>query len=545
MKRVLSFISMQSEAGDDDHTEGDTASTSSSQQRVKKPRKAKVTQSNTAPVVNISPQVAVSQSQSGGLVVINNDSINNNTIDATVCEETVGISLETLSNQLNVNTSGIQGLSRRFDDILLYLKEIGQFLGLEITSTLHNVTLPVTEPSHLPSNQNDEAPVQLPSASISAISARDTDNQMESGIIDVPTDMAGPTTTRPVKNAWNRSSRDKGCTLKDVVLNAIYKDNAEREKRDKSIIVSGLEVVADKTDHESVRDLLNNEFEFDPGEFKCFRLGQKHPGYSQPLLVALASKNDAAWLVANSSQLRQSRNIRIRENVFISRNLSREERCLAYEMRCKRRAQRGRQLIANNVSGANVAGATVRESIQPNDITHCADGAGGSGPELGRPIRVITNSSHGYRRGSDPHYVLDDLYDFPRIGRATHVDQPVIRAASSELNSTAECDIVSVKSSGAAGPSFTGDTYNATSPATSMIASLGSLTTTTTAAGTVRQSVGDTGADKPSGAVGPSRAEYTSHATLPPACLNAPPVYSSISSIAGGTVPSSTGGRLC
>ena len=39
--------------------------------------------------------------------------------------------------------------------------------------------------------------------------------------------------------------------------------------------------------------------------------------------------------------------------------------------------------------------------------------------------------------------------------------------------------------------------------------------------------------------------QLPSHANLPPACLDAPPVSSSISSIAGGTVQSSTGGRLC
>ena len=57
----------------------------------------------------------------------------------------------------------------------------------------------------------------------------------------------------------------------------------------------------------------------------------------QPLLVAMDSAQDVAWLTANAKQLRKSRDVNTRRHVYINAYRTREEARGDYEQRCRRR----------------------------------------------------------------------------------------------------------------------------------------------------------------------------------------------------------------
>ena len=129
-------------------------------------------------------------------------------------------------------------------------------------------------------------------------------------------------------------------SLTEVVLDTIYRDAKERERRRKNVVVSGLETISGVSDLERVQQLFHAEFNFVPDIAFCKRLGAPTDGRIQPLLVALTFSEDSAWLVANATILRRSANQNVRKQVFINAFLSRAETRAAYEARCKRRTER-------------------------------------------------------------------------------------------------------------------------------------------------------------------------------------------------------------
>jgi len=66
------------------------------------------------------------------------------------------------------------------------------------------------------------------------------------------------------------------------------------------------------------------------------RLGDGR-GCVRPLLVGLQSEQDVSSLLSRARSLRQSSTEAVRKNVYINRNLSKEEARLAYEARRRRR----------------------------------------------------------------------------------------------------------------------------------------------------------------------------------------------------------------
>ena len=68
----------------------------------------------------------------------------------------------------------------------------------------------------------------------------------------------------------------------------------------------------------------------------CRRIDRQTDERLQPLLVTLESPN-TSYLVANARLLHGSRDQLVRQNVFISADLTPAEAKAAYEIRCRRR----------------------------------------------------------------------------------------------------------------------------------------------------------------------------------------------------------------
>ena len=403
MKRMLSFgdLSLKATATDQaDHSDDHT----SSQQRAKRSRKTRAGQPN-------SIDDAISQ------VVSQQPDIQ------TATQRRVETEIETniviLQDQLKAQQNHIHELTMKVDNVLTCLQHICQFLGLqndvvnadEASAVVHR-TEPLAGGTDLHSETSEFGNSSAHADISDSASVTATVNIAE---VTVPSKCNNrPPLTASSTSQDPRFKQSNDCsTLKDIVLEAIFKESIEREKRAKSIIVSGIRTHTTKNDFDLVRELLITEFNFDPGEFKCLRLGQSYPDHIQPLLVTLISKEDAAWLLASSGQLRKSHNQWTRERVFINRNLSREERRTAYELRCKRRANR--VSVSHNVSGS---AAGVVNLLQTGGS---AQGLGGENRGSGRPIRVIMNAVRRRHNQVETHLQLDDEQEFPFVGRPSMV----------------------------------------------------------------------------------------------------------------------------
>ena len=93
----------------------------------------------------------------------------------------------------------------------------------------------------------------------------------------------------------------------------------------------------DRSDKQNITHLISEEFDMQPNITYCKRLGEASFGRIRPLLVALSSAEEAAWIVSNAKWLRRSHDHNVSQNVFINANRTKEESRVAYEQRCRRR----------------------------------------------------------------------------------------------------------------------------------------------------------------------------------------------------------------
>lgn len=126
-------------------------------------------------------------------------------------------------------------------------------------------------------------------------------------------------------------------SFKQVIQSAINDDKMQRERRARSVIISGLNSVDNIPDSSVAAQLLKTEFQMDTAITFCRRLGEPTEGRVRPLLVAFNAADDAAWLVSNAKKLRHSQSKSVQQKVFINANLTKEESRRAYERRCSRR----------------------------------------------------------------------------------------------------------------------------------------------------------------------------------------------------------------
>lgn len=161
------------------------------------------------------------------------------------------------------------------------------------------------------------------------------------------------------------------CNLKNVMRQTIHQENKMEARRAKTIIISGLEATSGLSDQDAAAKLLRVELDARPQIVFCKRLGRSAEGRVQPLLVALSRVEDAAWIVANAKQLRDSHVRAIRDNVYINANLTKEQSQEAYSQRCKRRAaaqQRDRQQSTAETTSPARGSRIVRNSNRATEV---------------------------------------------------------------------------------------------------------------------------------------------------------------------------------
>jgi len=121
----------------------------------------------------------------------------------------------------------------------------------------------------------------------------------------VSTNGPGSSTTRPVN-------------FRDAIAVAMYADSWDKERRAKSVVVSGLAPRHDITDAASFRQLCSQEFGLDPSIVYMMRLSVGDGDCGQPLLIGLHSAEEALSITNRAKLLRQAPVESVRSNVFIN-----------------------------------------------------------------------------------------------------------------------------------------------------------------------------------------------------------------------------------
>ena len=168
--------------------------------------------------------------------------------------------------------------------------------------------------------------------------------------------------------------------FRDAVAAAVSAEQRSRERRAKSLIVTGLAPSTDTTDKVHFKRLCVTELGIEPTVVFTRRLGNDI-GRVRRLLVCLQTEDDAIAIMNNAKVLRRSDSAR---SVCINRNLSKEEARLAYEARCRRRERQqqsqGRQRQHESPRAPLSAGAAefvpaVAASVLPPATDAAAGGA--------------------------------------------------------------------------------------------------------------------------------------------------------------------------
>ena len=125
--------------------------------------------------------------------------------------------------------------------------------------------------------------------------------------------------------------------FREVVLSTVNAEHRRQRTRQRNIVISGVEPVAGKPDVDIAKELLDREFNIDIAVHSCNRLGIPLPNRIQLLRVCLPRTEDADHIISIAKLLRNSQDQYVRSSVYINRDLTRSERQLAYENRCRRR----------------------------------------------------------------------------------------------------------------------------------------------------------------------------------------------------------------
>ena len=158
-------------------------------------------------------------------------------------------------------------------------------------------------------------------------------------------------------SAWGANAPSQGpinseSEIKSIVMKTL-KDSSRRKK---NVIVSGLKESASKSDAESFVSLCRDHLNMVPrvAENGVRRLGTYDAVAPKPrrMLVRLDTDAAAADLIQRARDLRKSLVTDVSNNIFINADLSPEEAKAAYDLRVKKRSERGGRLTHDVVSSA-------------------------------------------------------------------------------------------------------------------------------------------------------------------------------------------------
>jgi hypothetical protein len=154
------------------------------------------------------------------------------------------------------------------------------------------------------------------------------------------------------------------------LIAAVYNDQTESKRRASSFIISGLSEDQQLSDAEQFLNLCRDEFNMQPAVVITKRLGRVQPNKSRLLLVVTRKADQAQQLITAAKQLRKSANQSVRDNIYISRNLTKAEADAAYQSRVRRRQAAAR---INDMPAVPQAQAGRNDALQFNQTNHIND----------------------------------------------------------------------------------------------------------------------------------------------------------------------------
>ena len=178
--------------------------------------------------------------------------------------------------------------------------------------------------------------------------------------------------TKPGQMSYSQALRVQlGDDICKEVLSAVHIEMDIKSKRSNCVVVQGVSrsngVAGTDLDH--IRDFLSVEFPDRPVKVEsCKRLGQESQGQGriQPLLVVMETSEQAKYIINTAARLRHSPIAYTRNNIFIGPFLTKAESRAAYELRCKRRAQRAARQSGSRQHSAATASAA--SAVAADDV---------------------------------------------------------------------------------------------------------------------------------------------------------------------------------
>ena len=383
MKRGHSIEDITSESRDD-HSSPNTGA--AGQQKVKKSRKGKMTSEQLDSI-----------SDSIDRVISQVSDAENDQHSVSVSCQTEPVSdyatdlrrIDDLASELGSLRQTTECFEHKIDGLIKYLNCIGKFLGLP--ASICDDRKGADAVVYPDQNQNRNIAETTAETTAVTIGLSNTDSVSLSG--DITHTSQEERESRPsIQSDQSKARLGDTKTFKDIVLDAIYRDSNSRAIRAKSVIVSGVMESSEITDREYMEQLFFTVFDYEPAGMYCRRLGSKSDGVIRPILVSLSSSADAAWIIANAARLRRAGDSWIKHNVFINRNLTREERRTAYERRCRIRAQKAAAVQPHyKVTGSGV--------VRGQGVADTASSSTSAAIDAAQPIRVVVNSRFRDDRG--------------------------------------------------------------------------------------------------------------------------------------------------
>ena len=164
---------------------------------------------------------------------------------------------------------------------------------------------------------------------VAGSSALDADTNVTTQQPSQPTTQSATYASATAVNRVNAGSGPP-TKLRHAVAAVVYADQRDKEKRAKTVVVSGLAPSQVDSDALIFQRLCVMEFGVDPTITYTRRLGAAGGKRVQPLLVGLQTVNDVSVILSQAKKLRTSANEATRNNVYINSNLTKLEGRLAY-----------------------------------------------------------------------------------------------------------------------------------------------------------------------------------------------------------------------
>ena len=283
--------------------------------------------------------------------------------DTTELQSTV----EQLTTVVHAQQTIIDDLTRKLNFVLSFL-DINNDTGIE--------------------NRDDTSATPMPSSSVTigTIGTEPSSQQHEPANLSGTTNRVSYSNVAAAGASGRRSTSNQPVNFREAVATAIHADRRDKDRRAKSVVVSGLIPQHDLTDAASFRQLCSQEIGLDPVVVYTKRLGAAYSHRVQPLLVGLQSPDVVLSVMSRAKSLRRSAVETVRNNVFINHNLTKVEERIAYEERCRRRLRR--QDVGQHSSQRLHDGrqeARLQPSYQPTVTEQPAGGQRQSSVDGGRP----------------------------------------------------------------------------------------------------------------------------------------------------------------